>query len=1134
MTNDAVWNGAARNVGLAVACGIGLTVLASVGVFFLHQARNQAVISTRFDELSARVVDQLSNRLQLYEYGLRGLRGLVVASGGLPRQEIFQKYSSQRDVDAEFPGARGYGFIRIVPSDMVEQFVAEVRADGRADFKIRELSANHGPRFVIEHIAPEARNAQAVGLDIASEPTRRTAALAAIDSGGARLTAPITLVQASGKAGSGFLFLLPIYRFGQPVDTAEQRRAAAIGWTYAPLVIDEIITNSRILTGEFALSMSDETDGKSATFYSGPASEDEGLHRSLPLSIYGRNWEVNVRALPPFVAQLNFVHPITSALTVLVMGSLATWLIGLHLSSLSRRQRAWLERSRLASIVAESSEAIIATTLTGEVTDWNPAAEKLFHYPASEALGRRLSELIVPEDLVEELDDAVVRLLESRSPVRLMTQRRSKDWQTLDMLVNLSPIRSENGEVVGIGTSARDMTAYIEAQREVTILNESLEQQVIARTAELKTIINAIPSRIAYWDNQLRCGFANKAYLDWYGRTMESVAGQTMMSVLGEELFAQNEPFVRAALAGVAKNFERDVTRSDGTFNHVWANYVPQFDESGEVLGFFALITDVTPLWEAEQRLEASESRYRLLADNSADMIFQLDRDLVPRYVSPTSRRILGYEASELTGQVPEGRFHPDDVEHVAQAYRSLLAGASEHGSIVYRIRHRDGRWLWVETALQVLREPGTGVINGILGALRDISERKAIEAELQAAKQAAELAARTKGEFLAAMSHELRTPLNSIIGFSQLILESDGPKDSLNEHRTKLIHDASETLLSIVNDVLDISKLDAGRLELDCRSFSPRALLESTLELLKPEAAAKELDLVMQVDADVPQSVVGDDARLRQVLLNLVSNALKFTSRGGVTVTVARAGDEAGIARLRVGVRDTGIGIPDAAKHLIFEKFRQVDGTIARRYGGTGLGLSICKALVERMGGNIGFDSKEGEGSEFWFVVALPLGAQQQEAPSPGESSGGLAEGRRATILLAEDHPLNQELAVAIIGKKWGHHVDVVANGSEALEAVRQKHYDLVLMDVQMPVLDGVEATAQIRALGGRYATLPIIAMTAAVLVDQVESFRRAGMSDHVGKPFRPAELKRVLDRWLQVEHAKTPVISDSKQSAL
>jgi PAS domain S-box-containing protein len=1109
-----------KSLNRVLTLGVGLSILAGAGTAYLHRAHNEKIASEHFDASTGWIMGQLRRQMQMYEKGIRALRGAVIASGDQLSLEGFRRYSASRNIRTEFPGVRGFGVIKIVPDQQTAGFVEANRSDGRPDFKIRELGEHAGPRFVVQYLDSITDSNPATGLDIASDANRRDAAIAAVDSEETRLTAPIALVQTTKKQDLGFLCLLPIYRYGLPRDTPEQRRAAAIGWSFATLLIDDVMDSSHLLSDEFAISISDSTAKPAVTFFSTQYGADTGgaLVSDAPFNVFGRDWQVETRALPRFFAQLNLVNPALTASTILVLGLLLTSLLHLHLAGLRRRESAWLERSRLAAMVEESSEAVMGFTLTGEVTDWNPAAEQLFGYTASEVRGCDMKGFIVPEHLMKERDDAIHRVIETKSAARLTTLRRSRDGRLLDMVVNLCPIRSEDGTVVGIGTSARDITSFVQAQREVHSLNESLEQQVAARTAELKAITNAIPSMIAYWDKDQRCGFANMAYREWFGREPDTMIGQTIVSLLGESLYAKNEPHIRAALAGQAQNIERTLTKADGTTGHTWTNYVPHFDDQGEVLGFFVLATDVTLLRQAELRVEASEARYRLLAENSSDMIFQLDRDLIRRYVSPASRQILGYEATDLIGTKPVGQIHPEDVERVARTYKLLLDGDLEHSSIVNRIRHLDGHWIWVEATVRALRDASTGDIVGILGALRDITARKVIEAELEAAKQAAEDAARIKSEFLAAMSHELRTPLNSIIGFSRLILESPTPKDHLIERHIRLIHGASTTLLSIVNDVLDVSKLEADRLELDCRRFSCRSLVENTLDLLKEEADAKGLGLRAEIAGGVPENLVGDDTRLRQILLNLVSNALKFTARGGVVVTVAEQGGNAGIARLRVGVRDTGIGIPEAARPRIFQKFSQVDGTIARSYGGTGLGLSICKRLVELMGGVIGFDSKEGAGSEFWFTIPLPVADPGSNLVAVGEEPTGAIDGWSADILLAEDNPLNQELAVSIIGR-WGHRIDIVSNGAEAVDAVCQKKYDIVLMDVQMPVMDGVEATTRIRSLGGRYATMPIIAMTAAVLVNQVESFKLAGMSDHIGKPFEPRELRRMIDHWIDAD---------------
>ncbi|WP_052763683.1 ATP-binding protein [Microvirga massiliensis] len=407
-------------------------------------------------------------------------------------------------------------------------------------------------------------------------------------------------------------------------------------------------------------------------------------------------------------------------------------------------------------------------------------------------------------------------------------------------------------------------------------------------------------------------------------------------------------------------------------------------------------------------------------------------------------------------------------------------------------------------------------------GAVRtytDITVRKTIEVALAEAKSLAEAARRhaegvskAKSEFLASMSHEIRTPLNGILGFADLLL--DHP-DMAAETRSYVerIRTAGLALLTVVNDVLDFSKIEAGQVDLSMQPLSLKALIDNCIAIVRAMAAKKRLEVSVSLDPNLPTWVDGDEARLRQVLLNLLNNAVKFTPKGSVALTVwVERSTESGY-RIRFRVSDTGIGIPFDKQSRLFQRFSQIDGSISREFGGTGLGLAISKHLVELMGGSIGVESREGQGSTFWFTVELGKAeARYSQTESQRSAGAGL---RPASILLVEDVEANHVLARAVL-EAQGHQVDVAENGQEAIDAVRKNSYDVVLMDIQMPGMDGLTATRRIRELPGPERSLPIIAMTANVLPEQIEEFRKAGMNDHVGKPFDREQLYTVIDRWI------------------
>ncbi|WP_309646146.1 ATP-binding protein [Phenylobacterium sp.] len=527
---------------------------------------------------------------------------------------------------------------------------------------------------------------------------------------------------------------------------------------------------------------------------------------------------------------------------------------------------------------------------------------------------------------------------------------------------------------------------------------------------------------------------------------------------------------------------------------------------------------------EAQRKLAESDAQYRMLADNLTDVIALSSLDGQRIYLSPSIAQATGYTAQELFETPTYTYLHPEDAVWLPQAILDMAAGPGKV-TLQYRVVRKDGETIWVETTFCLVVNDDPDAPPQVVSVSRNIDARKQMETELMEARRRAEGAAAAKSDFLANMTHELRTPLNAIIGFSGVLRAS--PRLTADDSRhVALIHDASGSLLELVNSVLDFSKLEAGAVEVEARPFDPLAPARAMAALLSEQAQAKGLTLTVEAQGEIAP-LLGDAGRIRQVLLNFVSNAIKFTPRGGVAVTVRQTAAPGDCGRLRIEVTDTGIGLRDDQIEHLFERFTQADASVSRQYGGTGLGLAICKRTVELMGGVIGANSSPGHGSTFWFELVLP----RTDEPVAGEPQIAPVETfeQPLRLLLVEDVAVNRELIQALLGP-FGLEIETAENGQEAVEAMTRRAFDIVLMDVQMPVMDGLTATRAIRALPfDRARTTPIIAMTANVLPEQVDRCHEAGMDDHLGKPIEPAKLLEALAAWSSPREDAEPAVEQA-----
>ncbi|WCJ58884.1 PAS domain S-box protein [Fontisphaera persica] len=709
------------------------------------------------------------------------------------------------------------------------------------------------------------------------------------------------------------------------------------------------------------------------------------------------------------------------------------------------------------SLVESLPQHIIRKDDAGRFTFANQRFCQMLGLKPEEILGRTDFDFFPPE-MAEKFrrDDQMV--MQSRQPLDIIEANQTKDGQKRYVHVIKTPIFDAFNHVIGVQGIFWDVTE-----------RKQMEEALAYERDLLRALLANTPDLIYFKDVDLRILRCSASMARWLGlASPDQAIGRTDFDFLPREIAQRRyEEEQQLLLTGkpVLEKLE-EIVDAEGVAHSVITNKVPLYSSSGHLRGLIGISTEVTRLLETEKALRTAQEKYRTIFERAVEGIFQTTPD--GRYLdaNPALARMYGYDSREELMRALTDIEHQLYVNpHRREEFIRLMREKGTVTGFESEVYRRDGSTIWISENARAVQDEN-GEVAYYEGTVEEITARKKAEMESENARRAAVESARLKTEFLTNVSHEIRTPMNGIVGIAGLLAETHLTEEQ--REYVEIIRSSASALQDLINELLDLSKIEAGRMALEKIPFPLRDLAETTLEVLAERAHQKNLELVSWVNCDLPVMVQGDAGRLRQVLLNLAGNAVKFTEQGEVLVHISKLAENDHQVTVRFEVRDTGIGIPPEAQGRIFQSFVQADGSTTRRYGGTGLGLAISKQLVELMGGRIGVHSTPGHGSTFWFEVPLDKVPDQPATPGRLQNVQALAG---LSVLLVDDHQATRELVEYLLGY-WGMRVELAATSAQAMEKLRARkaagqRFDFILLDMQMPDVSGLALARQIKADG-------------------------------------------------------------------